>query len=149
MPSFCQCGCGRRVSRKGMLTKLRSRKGYTSIAVKGMTKEQLRRLTDPDGLQEKYMTTPREMRLTDSTVRIYDREDINFSQTQPCSSRPRLFSVASCTSMQPVSKQACNASTRKGKIENSERNACGEFQVQVALGCTRSGMRTRRSAGRR
>ena len=61
MPVFCQCGCGRRVARKGVLTKLCSRKGHTSIAVKGMTKGQLRRLTDPDGLHEKYKCTPREM----------------------------------------------------------------------------------------
>ena len=45
-----------------------------------MTKEQLRRLTDPDSLQEKYMTTPREMKLTDSKRRIYDQEDINVVQ---------------------------------------------------------------------
>ena len=63
-----------------MLTKLCSRKGYTSIAVKGMAKEQLRRLTDPDGLQEKYMTTPKEMMSSDSKIRIYDQEDINLVQ---------------------------------------------------------------------
>ena len=45
-----------------------------------MTKEELRRLTDPDGLQEKYWTTPKEMKLTDSTIRIYDQEDINLVQ---------------------------------------------------------------------
>ena len=56
MPALCKCGCGRRVSLKGMLTKPCSRKGYTSINLKRMTKEQLRRLADPDGVNEKYQT---------------------------------------------------------------------------------------------
>ena len=82
MPTFCRCGCGRSVSQKGMLTEPSSRKGYTSIDLKRMAEEQLRRLTDPDGLHEKHMTTltPREMKLTDSKRGIYDQEDINVVQ---------------------------------------------------------------------
>ena len=63
-----------------MLRKPCSRKGYTSIDLKRMTKEDLRRLTDPDSLLEQYMTTPKEMKLTDSTIRIYNQEDINLVQ---------------------------------------------------------------------
>ena len=67
MPAFCRCGCGRRVSQKGMLTKpyACSRKGYTctSIDLKRMTRGQLRRLNDPDSLLEQYLTTPRAMRM--------------------------------------------------------------------------------------
>ena len=64
MPNPCRCGCGRYVSLKGMLTKSCSRKGYTSIDLNRMTKEQLLRLTDPDGLREEYLATgtPREMK---------------------------------------------------------------------------------------
>ena len=54
--SMCKCGCGRRVSLKGVLRKACSRNGYTSIDLKRMTKEQLRRLGDPDGLREKYIS---------------------------------------------------------------------------------------------
>lgn len=63
-----------------MLTKPCSTKGFTSINLKKMTKEKLRRLTDPDGGREKYLTTPKEMTLTDSKIRIYDLEDINLVQ---------------------------------------------------------------------
>ena len=84
MPAFCRCGCGRRVSPKGKLRKPPSRNGGTSIDLKRMAKEQLRRLTDPDGSQEKYtyltIATPREMKLTDSKRRIYDQDDINLVQ---------------------------------------------------------------------
>ena len=138
MPTFCRCGCGRRVSLKGILTKPCSRKGHTSIDLKRMAEEQLRRLNGPDGLLEKYLTTgtypgpwPREleMELTDSKRGIYDQEDINV-----------------------VQGMLRDDGHLEGKRENSERNGRGEFQVQVALGCTRilrSGMRTRRSTGRK
>ena len=48
--------------------------------LKKMTKDQLQRLTDPDGRQDKYLTTPNEMKLTDSKIRIYDQADINLVQ---------------------------------------------------------------------
>ena len=40
------------------------------------------RLIDPDGLIEnsKYQTIPREIKLTDSKIRIYQQEDINIVQ---------------------------------------------------------------------
>ena len=78
-----------------MLRKACSRNGYTSIDLKRMTKEQLRRLTDPDRLRGKYETTPREMKLTDSNQRIYDQEDINlvqdmFDGQQVADKRPQI-----------------------------------------------------------
>ena len=52
-PAVCRCGCGMRVTLKGMHTKPCSRICSSSIDLKKMTKEQLRRLTDPDSLQDK------------------------------------------------------------------------------------------------
>ena len=76
----CRCGCGKKVSYKGILTNLCARNDFTSVDLKKMTKEQLRRLTDPDGRQDKYLSTPKEMKLTDSKVMIYDLEVINLVQ---------------------------------------------------------------------
>lgn len=73
MTAGCRCGCGKHVSLRGVPTKLCSGDGFSSIDLNKMTKEQPRRLPDPDGLKHKHQTTPREMKLTDSKKRINDQ----------------------------------------------------------------------------
>ena len=98
-PMSCRCGCGRRVALKGMhiymLTKPCSRRGFSFIDLKKlkMTKAQLRRLAGPDDRQEKYQTSPKEMKLTDllDLPVIRRRRQSNPGPTQNQSTRSFFF----------------------------------------------------------
>ena len=77
MPTYCICGCRGRVARKGQKRKpcaIRDCGGLDTY--NAFTREEKRRQCDPQGTEDLYQTTPRDMLLSGSACFDYTVEDI-------------------------------------------------------------------------